>query len=151
MKAKKSIPLTAKDVLAFTKSAMESKPYPASELANIIYDMDYAQIGKLIADLREFYEGKSFRFEVDGDNCLEEICIQIVFECIESMVIPYDFYTMNETTVVKQRIQLSKDLTTEDIEQRLNEWSKKITKSEWWDSESWTTSYCRIFPDNAED
>jgi hypothetical protein len=42
-------------------------------------------------------------------------------------------------------------LTTEDIEQRLNEWSKKIAKSEWWDSESWTTSYCRIFPDNAED
>ena len=75
--------MTGEDVLDYARNACLTKSFPASELADIVYDMDYATIGRVLSELHGYYEGGSYTFNVDGHNLLEEILIHIVLDCIE--------------------------------------------------------------------
>jgi len=144
---KKPMEMDGKDVLQYAEGALKKK-FPATELAEIVYDMDYAHIGKLIGELHEYYSGESFTFQVDGDNCLEEIFIQLVFASLDFIMVPFEFHVWNKTMSIRERVLVNREWSKEQIETKLKEWIDQTTRNKWFGSEQ-SSSYQRIFEDKA--
>ena len=66
------------------KDKTTARLYPGTIMDRALCYLDYAQMATLLSECHEFYQGASFKIEADGDNLLETVTAEAMFNVMEA-------------------------------------------------------------------